>query len=319
MDFPRLRAFAQTVEGLGFDLVTIPDHIVHEGIDGNYNPKALSFDPMVVAAVIAEATKRIRIGQLVLCNLFRHPAITAMSLATLDQMSGGRVTAGLGTGWCETEFKMTGIAFPPIRERLKMLDESLTCMRSLWTKEETTFAGEYYNLHDAILWPKPVQRPHPPILLGGNGNGLLRIAAKHASYINIVASNGRQGRLTSVEVGKLNDDAFVERVRFLREETRRAGRDPRAIKISAFAYFTTITDSPAETRRAAQKVADMHHTTVEAALRFPRVLIGTPEECAAELLRRAREWEIEQFIFGATDDATLRRLAEQVIPQVRAN
>src|SRR5262249_9572586 len=145
-----------------------------------FDPHHLSYDPMVMVAVIAEATKRIRVGHLVLCNLFRHPVITAQSLNALDRLTNGRTFAGLGTGWTEREFKMTGIPFPDIGTRLRMLDEALTVIRSLWTKEETTFAGEFYQLKDAILWPKPVQRPHPPILLGGGGKGLLRIAAKHA-------------------------------------------------------------------------------------------------------------------------------------------
>ena len=85
------------------------------------------------------------IGHLVLCNLFRHPAITAQSLMTLDHLSSGRLLAGFGTGWTETEFRMTGIPFPRIAERLRMLDEALTCIKSLWTKEETTFAGEFYH------------------------------------------------------------------------------------------------------------------------------------------------------------------------------
>jgi alkanesulfonate monooxygenase SsuD/methylene tetrahydromethanopterin reductase-like flavin-dependent oxidoreductase (luciferase family) len=82
-------------------------------------------------------------------------------------VSNGRLIAGLGAGWTETEFRMTGISFPPVTQRPAMLDESLVCMRLLWANERTNFEGKYYHLHDAILWPKPVQQPHPPILLGG--------------------------------------------------------------------------------------------------------------------------------------------------------
>ena len=150
---------------------------------------------------------------------------------SLDHLSGGRAIAGLGTGWTESEFRMTGIPFPDPRTRLGMLDESLTVMRSLWTNERTTFEGRHYQFHDAILWPKPIQKPHPPILLGGGGKGLLRIAAKHADYMNLILENGRPGRTTASEIAKLTEQRFVERLRFLRDETERAGRPRDAVKI----------------------------------------------------------------------------------------
>src|SRR6266850_1396363 len=180
----KFREVAQIAEGLGFDMILFPDHIVMEGPERQADMHALAYDHIAVAAALMEATKKIRIGHLVLCNLFRHPVITAQSLMTLDHISGGRLLAGLGSGWTETEFEMTGIPFPPITERLRMLDEALTVIRSLWANERTTFAGEFYKLKDAILWPKPVQKPHPPIIIGGGGKGLLRIAAKHTDYLN---------------------------------------------------------------------------------------------------------------------------------------
>jgi alkanesulfonate monooxygenase SsuD/methylene tetrahydromethanopterin reductase-like flavin-dependent oxidoreductase (luciferase family) len=105
---------------------------------------------------------------------------------------------------------MTGIPFPPIAERLAMLDESLTCMQSLWVNERTNFAGKYYQLREAILWPKPIQQPHPPILLGGGGNGLLRLAAKHADYLNIISPVGKLGRMSAESLRLMNNQAFRE-------------------------------------------------------------------------------------------------------------
>ena len=101
------------------------------------------------AAVVATTTTRIRFGHLVLCNQFRHPVITAQSLVTLDHISDGRSIVGIGAGWTETEFRMTGIPFPPVAERLAMLEESLTCMQSLWVNERTNFARKYYQLREA--------------------------------------------------------------------------------------------------------------------------------------------------------------------------
>src|SRR5204863_144238 len=146
-DWKQLRDVAQASEGLGFHSIYFPDHLVHEGPERQRDDNP-AYDPMVQAAVVAEATRRVRIGHLVLCNLFRHPAVTARSLATLDELSGGRLVAGLGSGWTETEFRMTGIAFPDVTTRLRMLDEALTCLRGLWGGEPFSFAGEFYRFPD---------------------------------------------------------------------------------------------------------------------------------------------------------------------------
>src|SRR5258707_5575721 len=223
------RANAQAAEALGYDLIVFPDHLVNEGPDKQMDPKSKAFDHIVMAAAVIDATKKIRVGHLVLCNLFRHPAITAQSLMTLDHLSNGRLLAGLGSGWTEPESKMTGISFPPIRERLRMLDEALMVIKSLWTKEQTTFDGEFYHLKDAILWPKPIQKPCPPIIVGGGGKGLLRVAAKHADFVNIIPDAGKKGRISLDKVKELTDAAYQEKISFMREEAKRYGRDPGAI------------------------------------------------------------------------------------------
>ena len=122
VDFATVRETARLAEELGYHLVVFPDHFVHEAPGGTYDPHALAHDAMLLAAAAAQATRTIRIGHLVLCNLFRHPAVTAQVLMSLDHLSGGRLVAGLGAGWMETEFRMTGIGFPDIATRLRMLD-----------------------------------------------------------------------------------------------------------------------------------------------------------------------------------------------------
>ena len=145
-DITGLRDMAQAAEGLGFSTIYFPDHLVAEGPERQVMGVP-SYDPLMQAAIAAAATSRVRIGHLVLCNLFRHPAVTARSLATLDQLSGGRMVAGLGSGWTETEFRMTGIAFPEIGARLRMLDEALTCLRGLWGEGPFTLRRRVLPLH----------------------------------------------------------------------------------------------------------------------------------------------------------------------------
>jgi probable F420-dependent oxidoreductase len=309
---------AQAADNLNFDLVVFPDHIVYETAERQYDPHTLSYDSMAIATLVAAATKRIKVGHLVLCNPFRHPVIAAQSLMTLDHASGGRMIAGLGAGWTQIEFEMTGIPFRPIRERLAALDESLDCIRSLWNNERTTFEGKHYHLRDAILWPKPLQK-RPPILLGGNGNGLLRIAAKHGDYVNIIPNVGKAGRFSLDAIKQMNDEAFRERVSFLRAETKRIGRDPDTVKISNVMLMFMVVDTPAIARQTIEGIAASFNLSPESLMASPAVMIGTPEQCAVELRRRAKNWGVTQFLFSSLlgmDEKQIRRVREEVIPQI---
>jgi probable F420-dependent oxidoreductase len=313
------RAHAQTAEALGYDLIVFPDHLVNEGPDRQLDVKSRAFDHIAMAAVVMEATKKVRVGHLVLCNLFRHPSITAQSLMTLDQISGGRLVAGIGSGWTETEFKMSGIPFPPITERLRMLDEAIAVILSLWKNDRTTFDGEFYHLKDAILWPKPIQQPHPPIILGGGGKGLLRIAAKYADYINVIPEAGKRGHISMEAVKRTTDKSFRDKVSFVREEAKRLGRKPDAVRISNFVFATILSESKEATRKTAEMMAPMFQQTADELLASPMILIGTPEECVVELKRRAKDWGTSQMIFTGEvgqSEKLMRDLREKVLVHV---
>ena len=317
IEWPRAKDIAREAEEIGFDALFVPDHLVYEAVEKQFDPHHLAYDAMVFLAVLAEATKRVKLGHLVLCNLFRHPAITAQSLASLDTLSGGRLYAGLGTGWTEREFRMSGIAYPDIKTRLRMLDEAITCMKSLWANEQASYRGEFYRLNEMNSWPKPLQQPHPPILVGGGGRGLLRLAAKHADVVNIISDAGKPGYISVAQIAKLTDESFREKIGFLREEAKKNGRDPKAIRVSNVVFSVVLTDSEKATRAAAESMAPFFGTTADLVLLSPMSLIGTPEQCVKELQRRAREWDVSQFIFSFTDEATMRRLAKEVLPGVK--
>jgi len=315
--FEGFRDLAQAAEGLGYGVIAFPDHFVQEGPEGQYDPHNLSYDPIITAATILDATRSIRVAPYVLCNLFRHPAVTARSLASLDRLGKGRIIAGIGAGWTATEFKMTGIAYPEIGTRLRMLDEALTCIRSLWTNERTNFSGEFYKLTDAILWPKPVQQPHPPILVGGSGRGLLRIAARHADIVNVISETGKAGRLQMASMGKLTHDTMRGKLDFVRGEARKLGRDPDKIAVSDTIFALTLTDSRKAAEQTAEGMAKAFGTTAAEVVKSPLALVGTPEMCIEEMKRRTREWGVSQFVFGGLgNEAALRRLYEQVLRHV---
>ena len=142
-------------------------------------------DGWTLLASLTGVTNRLRLGLMVGCNGYRHPAVLAKIATTLDQVSGGRLDMGLGAGWFELEYNMYGIPFPPPAQRIRELDEACQMLKLLWTEELADFEGKYYRLKEARHEPKPVQKPHPPFTIGGGGEKLtLRVVAKHAAIYN---------------------------------------------------------------------------------------------------------------------------------------
>jgi F420-dependent oxidoreductase-like protein len=182
-DYATLRAVAITAEELGFDAFFRSDHYLKMGsVSGLPGPT----DAWVTLAGLAVETTRIRLGTLMTAATFRLPGPLAIAVAQVDQMSGGRVEFGIGTGWFDAEHSAYGIPFPPLGERFDRLAEQLELITGLWTAEsEYSFSGAHYQLTDSPALPKPVQRPRPPVLLGGHGQRRTpALAAKYADEFN---------------------------------------------------------------------------------------------------------------------------------------
>ncbi len=172
---------ALLAEELGYDSIWLYDHFhnvprpAHEAV----------FECWTVVTAISQLTSRIRLGQMVGCNSYRNPALLAKITSTVDVVSGGRLDWGIGAGWYENEYRAYGYDFPQPKDRIGMLQESVEIVRSMWTEDETTYRGKYYELLRANCDPKPLQSPHPPIWIGGGGEQLtLRVVAKHADRSN---------------------------------------------------------------------------------------------------------------------------------------
>jgi alkanesulfonate monooxygenase SsuD/methylene tetrahydromethanopterin reductase-like flavin-dependent oxidoreductase (luciferase family) len=198
-----------------------------------------------------------------------------------------------------------------------MLDESLACIRGLWSDAPFTHDGEFFHFRDADLAPKTVQKPHPPIVLGGGGKGLLRVAARHADVLNVIADVGRRGYISMQGASRLDDDAFREKIDFVRAEAARLGRDPKSIEISNFGFVMMLCDSAETARATREAMAGGLGITPEAAGRAPMSLIGTSEEMVAELRRRRAAWDVREFVFQFQDEAVVKKFAREVIPALR--
>ena len=176
-----LRELWARIEALGFDWISIWDHFY--AADATGDPHCL--EAIASHAALAAATSRVTCGSLVYSAGYRHPAVLANAMATLDQISNGRVVLGLGGGWLQNEYDVYGLHYGSAGERLRMLNEYIQCVRGLLTQPKTTFDGEFFHLHDAQCEPKPVQA-RLPIWVGGGGEKVtLRIAAEHADGWNV--------------------------------------------------------------------------------------------------------------------------------------
>ncbi|HEX2736779.1 MAG TPA: TIGR03560 family F420-dependent LLM class oxidoreductase [Acidimicrobiia bacterium] len=205
-----LQALWRRIEDAGFDWISIWDHFY--AADGTGEPMCL--EAVSIHAALALATTRVRCGSLVYSVGYRHPAVLANAMATLDQLSGGRITLGLGAGWLDAEYRAYGIPFPPAPVRLRQLDEGIQCVRALLTEESATFAGEYFSLHDARCEPKPVQARLPLWIGGGGEKVTLRIAAQHADGWNVPF---------------VDPAAYARKVEVLHAHCERLGRNPSTI------------------------------------------------------------------------------------------
>lgn len=177
-----LRAVWRIAEEAGFDHCWNFDHFasIRKDTTGDI------FEAWTLLAAMAEATERVRVGCMVTGNTYRHPGVLAKMAVTVDHLSGGRLEFGLGAAWAEGEHEMLGLEFGTVGRRIARLEEACRVVKLLWTEERASFEGEHYRLTDAIANPKPVQRPHPPIWIGGTGERkTLRVVAEHADVWNL--------------------------------------------------------------------------------------------------------------------------------------
>ncbi len=213
-----LQALWRRVEASGFDWISIWDHFY--SADLKITPEGTTsgshcLEAVTMHAALAATTERVRCGSLVYCALYRHPAVLANTMATIDNLAHGRVTLGLGAGWHEAEFAAYGIPFPPAGVRLRMLDEAIQCVRLLLTEEVANFDGEHFQLRDARCDPKPAQARLPLWIGGGGEKVTLRIAARHADGWNVAF---------------VPPEVYRDKVEVLSTHCADAGRDPASIE-----------------------------------------------------------------------------------------
>jgi len=295
--WPELVDAWQLADGVGFDTAWTFDHFFPIMSD----PTGPQFEGWIALTALAMKTERVRVGTLVTGITYRHPAVLAKMGASLDVITGGRLEMGLGAAWFELEHQAFGIEFPPTAERIRRLDEACEIIKRMWTQPVTDFEGQYFRLQQAYCEPKPVQKPRPPIMIGGGGEQLtLRVVAKHADEWNLFGS----------------PDEFRRKGAILEEHCRAVGRDPASIEKSVAAPLALTLDRS----RVDPLIADIAaRRRADPAQLKPGMLWGTPEDIVrqVEAYRDAGVRHIILSLRPPYDLDQLERFAAEVIPAVR--
>jgi F420-dependent oxidoreductase-like protein len=218
---------AHAAERLGFESIWLFDH-VHTTPDPT---DELTFESFTTLSALAALTRRVRLGHIVICTAFRNPALLAKMISTMDTISGGRMELGIGAGWKREEWEAYGYKFPPTRERLALLEESLEVITALFAPGRATYEGKRVRVRGAINLPKPIQQPRVPIMVGGNGPEVTwRLAARFADELNVDGMSPEE----------LRDEALP----VIRQRCEEIGRDPATLQVSAHIWWTNLERAP---------------------------------------------------------------------------
>jgi probable F420-dependent oxidoreductase len=270
---------AKKVEALGYDTLNFPDHL-NERIA-----------PMPALMAAAAATSRLRLGTNVLNNDLRHPVLVARESAAIDLLTDGRLQLGLGAGSIKSEYDQAGLRFESGRVRVERLAEAVTVIKGLLEGEEVTFSGAHYQVAGHKIAPLPVQKPHPPILIGGNGPRLLTLAAREADIVGFSGITFRDGGASPPDVSAWRAAAVDERVRLVHEA---AGADRYArLELNALVQRVIVTE---DRRAAAEELTGRWpELSVDDILQTPYLLIGTVEQMVEDLKARRQRWSISYY------------------------
>jgi probable F420-dependent oxidoreductase len=277
---PTARAWkekARQVEALGYASFYLPDHFTDQ------------VGPIAALMAAADATTRLRVGSLVFDNDYRHPVVLAKEAATIDLLSDGRFDLGLGAGWMASDYEQAGIPFDSPGTRISRMEEALTIIKGLFTGEPFTFAGEHYRVTGIEGSPRPVQRPHPPIVLGGGGRRMLRIAAREADIVN-VNFDLREGAVNRNLVRTGLAEATDEKLGWIRDA---AGERLERIELSVTIFLANITD---DRESVASVMAAGIGVEAKDILAMPHFLIGTVDEVVEDVQARRERYGISYVI-----------------------
>ena len=310
-DFAAAKRAALRAESEGFYSVSINDHF--------YTPMGPPQTPQLecftTLTAIAAVRSRIRLTPSVTAISFRPPPLLAKITSTLDHVSNGRLVLGLGAGWQQAEYEAHGYSYPSNAERLAQLAEVIQVLKAMWTQEEPTFHGQYFSIDKAYNHPRPVQQPGPPLMLGGSGSGLLKIAAREADILNIIPPifNGKDFVNDPAMTVKFDMAELKRRIGMLHRYARDAGRDPHQIELGGMTLLSLSRDhkDPA----LGQTASSLGFPDLDTARRSPLLLMGTPDEVKRDLRARTEDTGITYHIVIPASAESHDLFVKEVMPE----
>lgn len=285
-------ALARHVEGSGYHTLLMPDH---------FGPRFALAPALVLAA---EATASLRVGSLVYDNDFRHPAVLAQEVASIDLLTDGRFEFGLGAGWLKSEYDAAGIRFDDGGTRVDRMAEAVQVVKALFSATPLTYKGRFYELRGLTGSAKPKQEPHPPILIGGGGRRLLTLAATEADIISIMPRSRRDG--SGLEDADASPDAFTRKIAWIRDA---AGARFSDIELNTLVQTVVITDT---SRDAAAPLAKEYSMEVDQVFETPLVLIGSVDQIAETLAQRRQRFGLSYITVFEKDLENLAKVIDRL-------
>jgi probable F420-dependent oxidoreductase len=289
VDGKTLAEKARRAESIGYSVVVLTDHL-HEQLA-----------PIPGMATVAAATDRLRIGTFVLNNDLRHPAVLAQDLATLDVLSGGRLEIGIGAGWNRPEYDAMGLPFEPVATRVGRLEESIAVLKGLFGDGPFSFAGSHYTITAMDGLPRPVQKPHPPLMIGGGGRRVLALAAREANTVSLAPRLGKDGR---GDPSSLTLAATVEKIGWLREA---AGERFDDLELNAYPSGSSVVVTDHARREVAKARDRLRERTgrdisEDELLESPHVFIGSIDGLVEKFRELRERLGISSFMLGEIDE-----------------
>jgi probable F420-dependent oxidoreductase len=288
LDGPGLAAFARRAEAIGYSALMIPDHL-----------SAQHYSPIPFLTAVAAATEKLRVGTFVFNVGLRHPAVLAMDLATVDRLSGGRLEIGLGAGWNKPEHDAIGIPFEPVRTRVDKLAEAVRVFKGCFGDEKFSFDGSHYTITDYDAQPKPIQRPHPPLFIGGGGRRLLTLAGREAQIIGLAPRLTRDAQgLPSLDTPSITLAATEEKIRWVREAAGDRFDDLELNTYPTGGPMVLTADTKAEARRRADRLRERTgvELTVDEVMESPHIFIGSVKELTQKFKNLRAHLGISSFL-----------------------
>jgi probable F420-dependent oxidoreductase len=312
-DFHQARKAAEWADQNGFYSISLNDHF----FSPLGTPQTPQLECFSTLSALASITRNVRLVPTVTAMSFRTPPMLAKIASTLDHLSDGRLIMGVGAGWQRSEYDAHGYPYPGNLERIDQLADAIKLIKAMWTQEQPSYHGRYFSVEKAWNHPRPVQKPHPPIMIGGSGRKILELVAAEAQLINMIPPivNGKDFVQDPAAAVKFDKPELKRRIAMLRRFLDAAGRDSSAVELSVIS-MVILAKSKSETDAALKQTAShMGFPDIEAARNSPVLLAGTPEEIRRELRSRIEELGTTYYIVFPNSAEAGDLIAKEIIPE----